>query len=385
MDQFNSLVNQINILAALQGVIIFIALYISKKGDKTANRLLAFAILTFSWTLFYSAMDLSGRLKDYYHIAYTNSLTDYSVGIFLFLYISRITEPYFKITSRALLHFILPLLLGLYYANYFFGSNDVKRTIFSRGYNYFPYDVAVFAYVWVIQFAAYCGAAVFLLIRFRKKIKQYYTTLDKYNYNWLIFYVSIEVLSIVTCFIFFGFHIDYFGDIANLIGAVLIYGTGYRMLTQPAEAPAGDLQHFIADEMEAKSNASKYERSGLTPEKANSFYLKLEEFMDKEKPYLQPELTLKQLSEAVGIAPHHLSQVINQNTKGNFYDYINGLRVNAIKEKLVDPTYSHYTVLSLAFDCGFNSKAAFNLVFKKVTGMSPSEFRKTVAGTLQEI
>jgi AraC-like DNA-binding protein len=85
---------------------------------------------------------------------------------------------------------------------------------------------------------------------------------------------------------------------------------------------------------------------------------------------------LKQLAEKINCQPHHLSQVINQLFGKNFYDFINTFRVEEVKERIKDENYRHLTLLAIAFDCGFNSKATFNSVFKKFSGISPSVYKK---------
>ena len=99
--------------------------------------------------------------------------------------------------------------------------------------------------------------------------------------------------------------------------------------------------------------------------------------MEMSKPYLNPDLTLHQLAAELGISSHLLSQVINDHLKLNFFDFVNQYRVKTFKERIVSPHYSAFSVLGIAFDCGFNSKSAFNRIFKKNTGLTPSQFRKT--------
>ncbi len=82
------------------------------------------------------------------------------------------------------------------------------------------------------------------------------------------------------------------------------------------------------------------------------------------------------VSRELNIHPNTLSQVINRAEQKNFFDYINSLRVSEFKERTMKSDYQKYTLLSLAHDCGFNSKTSFNRNFKKITGKSPSEYLK---------
>lgn len=87
-------------------------------------------------------------------------------------------------------------------------------------------------------------------------------------------------------------------------------------------------------------------------------------------------MTLAQLAEQVNIPAHYVSQVINEKLATSFLDFVNGYRVKAAQAKLIDPKLSHYTILSIAYEAGFNSKSTFYTAFKKVTGMTPSQYRK---------
>ena len=98
--------------------------------------------------------------------------------------------------------------------------------------------------------------------------------------------------------------------------------------------------------------------------------------MEVEKPFLKNKITLQEIASALDIPNHHLSQVLNDKIKQNFFDFINGYRIEALKEKLKDPKSKHLTILGIANECGFNSKASFNRIFKKNTGLTPSEYLK---------
>ena len=124
------------------------------------------------------------------------------------------------------------------------------------------------------------------------------------------------------------------------------------------------------------SDNRKYSSSNLKAEDALKVKNLLELHMTTEKPYLNPELSLPQLAAGINVSPHHLSQVINEQFGRNFFDFVNWYRVQEVKERLTAPQYSHLSVLGIAFDAGFNSKSAFNRVFKNVEGETPTQFKK---------
>ncbi|MEM1325326.1 MAG: helix-turn-helix transcriptional regulator [Bacteroidota bacterium] len=121
----------------------------------------------------------------------------------------------------------------------------------------------------------------------------------------------------------------------------------------------------------------KYANSTLDEDKAEQHLKQLEELMNTEKPYLNPKLTLTELSESLHLTSKELSQVINQQTDYNYSKYIASLRVAEAQKRLRDPKFEHLTIAAIAYDSGFNSLSSFNAVFKQFTGMTASTFRVT--------
>ncbi|NML65609.1 helix-turn-helix transcriptional regulator [Hymenobacter sp. RP-2-7] len=98
--------------------------------------------------------------------------------------------------------------------------------------------------------------------------------------------------------------------------------------------------------------------------------------MEAERPWLEPELTLAELALRLQAHPALLSKVINQGCRQNFNDFVNSYRVAEARRKLADPRYSHYSLVGVALESGFNSKSTFNRVFKKLTGQAPGELTR---------
>ena len=128
----------------------------------------------------------------------------------------------------------------------------------------------------------------------------------------------------------------------------------------------------------------KYAHSALACEDAVALETSLEQLMTEKKLFLQSELTISRLAEELCCSRHHLSQVLNDTIGRSFYDYINNLRMEEAKLMLADPRFSHHKIASIGYDAGFNSLSTFNEVFKKLTGKTPSEFRKETLNEAQQ-
>jgi AraC-like DNA-binding protein len=117
-------------------------------------------------------------------------------------------------------------------------------------------------------------------------------------------------------------------------------------------------------------------RQNIDNEEMGSIFKNLNEFMNKEKPFVKGQLTLKELSEMTGIPSISISQSINNLTGKSVIDYINTFRVNLLKEYLANPKNKNYKILALAEECGFTSKTTLIRIFRQHTGMTPGEFLK---------
>lgn len=131
-----------------------------------------------------------------------------------------------------------------------------------------------------------------------------------------------------------------------------------------------------SDNFRGDTGNEKYIRSGLKPEEAKKILSSLLEVMSQKKPYLDRDMTIFHLSAMTGISRHHITQSLNEHYGRNFYTFINEFRVNEAAERLTDQRYRHYNILAIAYDSGFNSKSAFNRIFREMKGMTPGEYRE---------
>ena len=110
------------------------------------------------------------------------------------------------------------------------------------------------------------------------------------------------------------------------------------------------------------------------------YQAQLKRMMSEEKPYLDLGLTLRGLGHTLNIPANQLSQLLNEGFNKNFAEYINSYRIKHFKSIVTDPSQRHMTLLSLAYESGFNSKTVFNTFFKRMEGKTPKEYWKEVVG-----
>ena len=128
----------------------------------------------------------------------------------------------------------------------------------------------------------------------------------------------------------------------------------------------------------APTPGPKYGRSGLDPERSRQYAERLTGYMAAEKPFTEPELSLDDLAGRLSLSPNQLSQVINEQLGKNFWDFVNEYRIREVEAQFRRGVHQKQTLLAIALDAGFNSKASFNRAFKKFTGQTPSEYLKRI-------
>ena len=150
----------------------------------------------------------------------------------------------------------------------------------------------------------------------------------------------------------------------------MVYLLSYFSLAQP--------QLAYAPLDENREESQKYQGSSLSETDKDNLLGRVLQHTQESKPYLEPNLTIEEFANQLGVNRYYISQVVNERLEQNFSDFINAYRVRETQALLRDPARQHLKILAIAYEAGFNSKTSFNTVFRKFTGMSPSQYRKEV-------
>ncbi|MCB0642793.1 MAG: AraC family transcriptional regulator, partial [Phaeodactylibacter sp.] len=204
--------------------------------------------------------------------------------------------------------------------------------------------------------------------------------LNRYLWGNIILWLSFLTFEVIGSKLldFYPHEVGFIPGFVVLVGLILylgIYGRRQGVIFDSETTP-------LLEPLEEEVAEEKYQSSSLTDERAALYLKQLRVYMDREKPYLEPKMTIAKLAERADIPVNYLSQVINDRLDQNFFDFINSYRVREFQELLEQPDNSQYTLLSLAHDAGFNSKSTFNAIFKKFTGQTPSEYVRNREGEM---
>lgn len=301
-------------------------------------------------------------------------------GPFLFLYISALIDQKFQFNRKKLLHFVPFILFNLYIviASLIPEISERIRLDHVEGEAGAPLMFNFFLILTVLSGPFYFISSILLFKKLDINIFNNFSTYENVNLDWLrkLVYTFGAIWTVLMIFVTIHHVFQMFSWIfcthgLSLSLSVFIILIGYFGLKQKEifiPYPDQNIQYVTEPK-------TKYANVTLKKDEAEKYVNKIRHYMRVEKPYLDADLTLPQLAAKLHIPSHLLSRIINEIFRLNFFDFINQYRVQEVKSKLNDPEFDNLSLLGIAFDSGFNSKSAFNRVFKKFTGMTPSEYK----------
>jgi AraC-like DNA-binding protein len=382
-------------LAGIAITFFLVFILVSKKDNSTADKILAIWLSVTGIHLFLYYIFVT---KQYIHYPYLLGIEipiPLLHGPFLFLYTSALTNQAHPKKISAL-HFI-PFALALVTLLPFFTlSYPQKIEVYQQeGKGYELIVNSIFVAI-VVSGSMYTLMSLRKLAKHRKAITEQFSFTEKINLKWLFYLIlgsSIIWLLVIfstdeyifAAVVLYVFFIGYFGikqvgifsnkapHTTEALGHLFIE-PGNNSTTQVAGIAETNSPDEKTDAVQPER--IKYEKSKISAADSKAIHKKLSGLMETGKYFKEPELTLSDIAQKLDVHPNTLSQVINSMEQKNFYEYINLQRVEEFKRLITLPENQKFTLLSLAYECGFNSKTSFNRNFKKATGLSPSAFLK---------
>lgn len=246
-----------------------------------------------------------------------------------------------------------------------------------------------------------------ILVNHKNKLKLITSNIDHIDLGWITQLLLILSLSVIFWINDALVGLPYISDLTNFVHAGAVFFAAYFSIKQktifsfkdkdikdiaevleyekhePYEKPILPSSEIGKDKQDSKDfrtvNEESIEKSKpkrLKTEQITTLAEKLSLLMEKEKLFLDNDLDLPTVAEKLGINIHETSFLINEVTKDNFYNFINKYRVEEAKRLLASTAITKLNILGIAFASGFNSKTTFNTTFKKIVGISPSQFSK---------
>jgi AraC-like DNA-binding protein len=390
-----SLLSTLTLLGAVQGVFLALALLSTKNGNIRAHRILALLTFLFSMDLGEEYLYQIGFFESVPNLLHVLAPIDLLYGPLIYLYVLQLTNPVSpRAATRNYWHF-LPALIGIVLLVPFFlldGTEKLELTETLRKGGVMENDsaqmmliesgVTLFMLGTIVQLGLYFLVLIKRLIKHSKSIKNEFSDIDKINLVWLrnllLGLSCIYLLYLGDQFFPDLLGMNILGDLITVVAVILIYTMGYLGLRQPAIFTRASVSQQTTTRESVNQTVEKYHRSGLDKETSLVFLNELASHMETNKPYLEGDLVLPQLAQQLGISANYLSQVINEQLNVNFYDFINGYRVEDAKRLMKNAGQKNTNILKIALDSGFNSRSAFYTAFKKATSMTPTQYKKNL-------
>ena len=363
----------------------FLAFLIFMKKNKTiADYILGVYIVVLCLYFIVLKLQIDGIYNLFINIGFRIPLL---LGPFLFLYTLTIIKRNNSFKASYLIHVLPFLIFNMYFITIYYFPSLRDTVIGSKLTERFIANFITSFYL-AANFV-YIILGLILVFKHRKKLVEDFSYTEEVDLNWVKY-----VLILFGLFWLFVIILHFFDKypIAALspLGSVIYIGlTLYVFLMGYLGFKQEAIYLNIPNEINKINHsgftnklAEKYKHSTLQEIDIISIKEKLKNYFKTEKPYLDAKLTLTDLSEKLDISTHHLSQVINDKEGKNFYDFVNEYRVEEVKSKLAESKNMKFTILAVAYDAGFNSKSSFNEVFKKFTGLTPTQYIKRNTNTI---
>ena len=365
--------NLLMLITIIQLSVFALILFSIGRSKRNDHLLLGFFFISLALNMGNLLLIRSYNLQDHFilHLAYLGSPFAFLYPPLFYFYILSLTTFRYKLNRSMLPHFIpFIVLLGYILYSYTILPAREKVLILNNG-GIFPYSwYIVLTTLLHVQIILYITASILRLASFKKHAKLFSTLKVVANLKWIQ-----SIFMAITCLwlIDFSRYLSSINSVTSKSILEIMLFTGFNIFFYYFIYKALNHPLVFLDIEYAKDTRKK----SLSEMSRESYLQKLRSFMERRKPYLDPELTLVDLSEQCGIPVRSLSEVIRFSYDFHFNDFINMYRVME-SEKLLIRDSDSKTILEIQFEVGFNSKSSFNKAFKKQKGMTPSEFKRNM-------
>ena len=395
--------------------------YLAIKNKNSADLIITLFLFIQSLTILEYVLYWTNLQEQYHQLCNISMITQFLFGPLLLLYVDTIFSEK-KRSKVYLFHFAPAIIVFIMLLPYYLSTAELKIRHYYK-IDYFIVNLKVLNYFLMAHMVGYC---IYLLLKIKKEkrvghINKWLTIIAGFFGVYITSYIAYYVM---VQYPWFTLTTDYFvslGMCASIVSIIYFtYGknkilNGYPLkeslkleqiyfsykegsvsqypekkkeqsviykyeakLDQPAFLDVLQTEPEIgkADDLVLESSPLKYKNSGLTLEAGNELAEALKQLMLKERLYRESELKLETLAAKLDVPKHYVSQIINQNYKVNYFEYINFLRIEEAKLLLSDVDKKAMNIIEVAYTVGYNTKNTFNNAFRRIVGVTPTEYRQ---------
>jgi len=344
--------------------------------NKSKNRISNFYLVAFFISQFLSISNhFISSQKEFFvpispHIFYIGLPFPFLWTPFFYFYIKSLLFSDFQFKAKHLIHLVPFAFYFVITLLSFHIQGFEEKTHIIINSELFSVNFGIIANVLVsLQISIYLVIVFVMRNHYKKNLNNKQSTINPKQNTWLnIFTYGYLIAFLITIACRIGLLIN--GNQKDLFVFISFFSFFIYFILLFTKAIANpDIFLKIEEKPEVKTNS-------IPKQEAHILLMRVNDYMTFNEPYLNPELSLKQLASELKIPERLLSGVINQYRDQNFYDFINDYRISKAKNLLTNSASKKKTVLEILYESGFNSKSTFNQVFKKHTGLTPTEFKQ---------
>ena len=364
----------------------FFALLLSRKREKSvADHILMAWLVFIGLHLLWFYWDYTGFTSKHPHLFGPNRFMPAAEGPFMWIYGQALLTGASKFQRKWLLHFLPFVLLNLLVIDIYLLPAQEKLEFMKV---ILPYELPWQAKIGNF-FNLYSGPLYVILLlvqlrRFRRKMKDFFS-FEEVHLRWLK-RLAWGMAGIWVVVLGTGFYCTIMDTtlpdrnnayIFTAVSAFVLF-LGYHGLRYENILVKYSFDQRENGQGKTGSTLEKYQRSGLKPEQEKLLLASVVRLMEEKRLYREPNFTLDDLARELDTQRHYLSQAIGSEQGQTFFTLVNRYRVAEAQQKLASPDFAHYSFLGIGLECGFNSKASFNRVFKEYTGQTPSQYKQNL-------
>jgi AraC-like DNA-binding protein len=371
------------LIGVFQGLVLSFFFIFKPSPNSGANRYQGLFLLSLTLCILEQLLNMTGYIVRVLPITNSTEVLNLVIGPFLYLFVKRSLDP--ARSKKDWIHFIIPLLYFIYLCFDLIQTNEFKYNSYVNSYhpdwpnlevestisndplgiksylNPFTAIQIVFyvsiAMVRIVKKANFTGASIF---RTDDEILKLLRN--------MILHLLVIIVIFITVKLYFKADLgDYF---IGVYVSVMTIITTYRVMNDSA--------YFDRTTSFMDLSVAKYQKSSLTETGKKRILDNILLEFETRKYFSDNLASLSELAKKIGESPHHVSQVMNEMLNKSFFELLASYRVEEAKRILSDEKKNNLTVEEISERVGYNSKTAFNNAFRKLTGKTPSEFRKTV-------
>lgn len=378
-----------SLIAGINLLVLFLILFF-RKNNTLSNKALGILILIPGLALIFNPVIYSGGFYNYPFLLNLSNCGGFLFGPALILYIHLMKGESYRFKKKDLFHLLpLPLVIG-YGLFLSFQSTEFIHETYAKIYAGENFITNLIYLAQLIHFAIYITWGIRKVKTYKKPIKRNLTSYESVHYNWLWFFVTrllvLNILVIVVYAIQMSFFPNYaiFADLlATPIAASCFYPIiFFKSLSNNLLFDKESFETLVANNELIHKNhfsLSKVKDKGKAVdngERLIQIKYELEQFLQENKIYKTPQLSVEMLANKIGCGKTLLSQTINRLYGTTYFEFINNYRVEEAKQLLLNPKYFHLKIDSIGELAGFSSRTSFFSVFKKHTHLSPTSYRQ---------